>query len=314
MLIAELAVFIVSCTLLVISAGWCIKSLVKIASYFKLSEFVIGFILIGVSTSLPEFFVGVVSAFNKTSELALGTVIGSNIADLALIMGILILLSKGIKLKTKIVKRSTWFMLVASSFPLILMLDGSLSRYDGIFLLLVFFFYIRELLEERKEFRKRFDHALKKEALFSIALFVVSIALLLLSANFVVKSSISISKELLIPPILIGLFLVAIGTSLPELILGVRAVLSKREEFALGDIIGSVVANSTLVLGATALIYPASANLFLFFSSAIFMLATVILFAIFVEYKKALTIKEGIFLILFYVLFIFSEFFLKSII
>ena len=311
MLTAELIIFAVSCAALVISAGWCMRSAVKIASCFKLSEFAIGFIIVAISTSIPELFVGITSAFNKTPELALGTVIGSNIADLTLVLGIAVLLGRGIKIKAKAIKRSAQFMLLASFLPVVLMLDGMLSRYDGIFLLLVFCFYIRELLGERKEFRKRL-HAPKKALFLSIALFVISIALLLLSSEFVVKSAVSISDELLVPPILIGLFLVAIGTSLPELIFETRAVLKKHKELALGDVIGSVVANSTLVLGATSLIYPITANMILFFSSTIFMLAVAAVFVAFAKGKGGFTIKDGILLLLFYILFIFLEFFIKN--
>ena len=166
-------------------------------------------------------------------------------------------------------------------------------------------------MDREKEFRKRL-HAPKKALFLSIALFVISIALLLLSSEFVVKSAVSISDELLVPPILIGLFLVAIGTSLPELIFETRAVLKKHKELALGDVIGSVVANSTLVLGATSLIYPITANMILFFSSTIFMIAVAAVFVAFAKGKRGFTIKEGILLLLFYILFIFLEFFIKS--
>ena len=112
----------------------------------------------------------------------------------------------------------------------------------------------------------------------------------------------------MIPSILIGLFMVSIGTTLPELTFEVKAVLAKHRYMALGDLLGSVVANSTLVLGVTALIHPITADFLLFITSASFMVVVAFLFMTFVESEKKITLQEGIALIMLYVLFIIVMF------
>ena len=142
-------------------------------------------------------------------------------------------------------------------------------------------------------------------------IFLVSLILLLISSKLVVEYAKLISVELLLPPILIGLILIAVGTSLPELVFGVRAALTKHSELSLGDITGAVVANSTLVLGLTALIYPIHANNLLFLTSGFFMFIVTFLFASFVESGYELDWKEGCSLIFLYVFFLILELYLN---
>ena len=135
--------------------------------------------------------------------------------------------------------------------------------------------------------------------------------MLFFCANFVVEYAGLLSIGIALPTIMISLFLVAIGTTLPELVFETRAVLTGHSEMALGNLIGSVVVNSTLVLGITALIYPITANFLLFVVGAIFMIIIAFLFATFVESGSKLYWKEGVSLILFYIFFCIIEFYLQ---
>ena len=143
-------------------------------------------------------------------------------------------------------------------------------------------------------------------------LFLAALPLLFFTSKFVVQSGKALAFDLALPAIFIGLFFLAIGTSLPELIFQSRAVLRGNKEMALGDLIGSVIANSTLVLGITAIIAPIEANIFLFMTSSFFMIILCFLFAIFLETGNKLNWKEGLLLLLLYVLFLMVEFNLKS--
>lgn len=314
MITINLTLLILSCLVLVISGSFLVKSLSKIASYLKISEFVVGFIIMAFATSIPELFVGISSALAHNTALALGNVIGANILDLTIVIGIVILLGRGIKIKRKTTKKDALYMFFIATLPLALMWIGhSISRIDGIILLGAFFFYAGKLFKEKKIFKKEAEnHEKKWEPVLNTALFIFSLALLFLSSRFVVKYATLLSFDLLLPPILIGLFLVSIGTTLPELIFESRAVLMGHSEMALGDLIGSVIVNSTLVLGVTALIFPITADLLLFITSGIFMLIVAFLFATFVESGNKLYIKEGIALILLYIFFIIIEFYVKE--
>lgn len=313
MVYLTLILFLISCLVLVVSGGFLVKLIVKIASYLKLSEFVVAFIIMAFSTSIPELFVGISSAINGNSALSLGNVIGSNIADLTLVIGIAALLGRGIKLKNPLIKKNSLFMFLIALVPITLMIfDQTLSRIDGVILTSIFIIYMWHLVKERKEVKGQFIENNRKLMALNTFLFILCLGILFLSAHFVVKYATQLAIELLLPAIVIGLFLVAIGTSLPELIFETRAVLAKKGDLAVGDAMGSVVCNSTLVLGVTAMISPITNSFFIFLTSAIFMAIVTFLFMIFIRSKRGLSITKSAMLIILYILFILFEFYFKS--
>lgn len=313
MLWLNLFIFLIACLILFFSGSFLVKSLSKIARFLRIQEFTAGFIIIAIATSIPELFVGIASALKRNTALALGNVIGSNIVDLTLIAGIGIILVKGYKIKTKETKKDALFMVALAALPLLLMVMGkSISRLDGVVLLLAFSFYIARMLRKRKYYPKIYDENQvgRKAIVLNVFLFVLSLIVLFFSAHYVIVYGSALSIDLALPPIIIGLFLIAFATSLPELVFETNALLRGHSEMALGDLIGSVIANSSLVLGVTALIYPISADFFLAVSSGIFMILVCFIFATFVESKR-LHWKEGVSLILLYIFFILLEFFIK---
>ncbi len=324
MLWTDILGFVVACLVLVKSGDWLVKSLLSISSILKMKEFVIGFIIMAVFTTMPELFIGIMSAVNKMPELALGTAIGSNIADLTLVIGVAVLLGRGMPVNLKTVKKDCFFMLIIASLPVIFMIDRSVSRIEAAVLVAVFFAYMWYVFRERWLFRRTIDGKANRPLLLELksnlkqlirhaSVFLFSLTLLLISANFVVNYAINLSVALALPTLLIGLFMVAVGTSLPDMVFGVKAVLTKHEEMALGDIIGAVVVNSTLVIGVSALIFPlTTANIMLFFTGATFMLLVAFLFTTFVETESKITVNEGISLIMLYAFFIFIEFYMKT--
>ena len=313
MLIINLILFIIACSVLVKSSSLMVRSLSKISHHLRINEFAIGFIIIAVSTSIPELFVGVTSAIEKNPSLAIGTVIGSNILDLTVIIGIVTLLSRGVKIRSKIIKKDILYMMAIVLLPVFLMVDREISRMDGLILLGVFVVYIWQLTRQEKKFKRTVNHVKSREAMFYALIALVGVIILLISASFVVKFATLLSIDLVLPPIFIGLFVISAGTSLPELIFETKAVISRHEELALGDLIGSVITNSTLVLGITALIYPISADLFLFFTSAIFMVLIAFIFMTFAESDKGISWKEGVALIFLYIFFVVIESYIKMI-
>ncbi|MFH1592701.1 MAG: calcium/sodium antiporter [Candidatus Woesearchaeota archaeon] len=306
-LLVDFILFFIFAFVLARSSIWVIRSLGRISSFMRISEFTAGFVILALATTLPELFVGINAALNKAPALSLGNVIGSNIVNLTLVLGIAILVGRGILVESKIIRRDAFYMLLIASLPVLLMLDGRVSRFDGFILLFAFLVYMLKMLKERKMFEKPVNHYKPYGMFNSFGLFVISMILLIISSNFLVKFAVNISRDLNVAPILIGLFLVAIGTSLPELVLGIRGVLADHKDLVMGDIIGSVVVNSTLVLGVTALIFPIIANYTLFITSAFFMMVACLLFLAFVNTDTKLTIREGVILLMLYVGFIIVE-------
>jgi len=319
MLIIYSIIFLIACVILAKSGALLVKSLKKLALYFHLSEFTIAFILVGIVTSLPELFVGITSALGKASNLSLGNAIGSNIVDLTLIIGLTVVLTRGIRVRSSIAGKDTLYMSIIALLPFLFILNGHLSRIEGGILVGVFLLYLLRLFYRKKEFERSVFSQIKNvsvkirnrsKPLISNLLFsVLGLFLLILSAWLIVKTSSILALALNIPLVLVGLLIVSIGTSLPELAFGIKAGFSGHKEMIIGNLFGSVIANSCLVLGVTSLIYPITlTNVNLFLITAFFMLISVMLFATFIRSKEKLSSLEGILLIAIYVIFIIVTF------
>ena len=314
MIITTFILFLISCIILILAGTWLVRSLSGIASFLKMNEFIVAYIIMAFSTSLPELMVGILSGIQKSNSLALGTVIGSNIADITLILGIVTLVGKGIQAKEKYIIENSRYMIVIAIIPFILMIIGrEISRWDGLVLIILYIIYMYQLVKRKGNKHKLKNTITKIQSIGYTLLFVLSMFLLFKSAEYVVFYGQELAAELLLPPILIGLFFVAIGTSLPELAFESRAVQKGHSEMALGDCIGSVVANSTLVLGVSAIINPITAAFNLFLISGIFMIFSLFLFWTFLESGYKLSAKEGIVLIFLYLLFVIIELTLKGV-
>ncbi len=315
MLLLNITYFFIACAVLVVAGTYLVKNLVKIAQFLRITEFAAAFIIMAVATSIPEFFVGIMSAISKNPALSFGNVIGANILDLTLVMGIIIIASRNIKIKDKEIKKDAFFMGLIALLPLVLFLIGNvLSRLDGLILLAIFFTYSYRMFKRQRKFSKRTEDGVKRyEIVFSVFFFILCLAILFVSANFIVKYAALLSVDLKLPPIMIGLFLVSLGTTLPELTFGVRAAMMRHGEMALGNQIGTVICNATFILGIVALINPITAALSPFMIASAFMLLVSFLFMTFVESGNRLDIKEGISLILLYIFFVMVEFYIRGV-
>ncbi len=317
--------FVVACVVLIKSAGALVKHLPRIASYFRLNEFAIGFIIMAISTTLPELFVGISSALAKNTALGLGNALGSVIADLTIIIGIVALFNRRVRIQSRIIRKDLIYMFVILLLPIVMMLwppswlkpiagapVATIGRFEGAILLAVFLFYIYTTAKQERGFHRGIHRSSKQEAIVSALVTLFMLVLLFASSRFLVLYGTRISQDFNVPPILIGIFLLGLGTSLPELTFQMRAVAEKHEELAIGDMVGAVVANSTLVIGVTALISPITANFFIFFTSAIFMVVYAFLFLTFAESDGGLNWKEGLSLIMLYVFFVVVESYIKT--
>ena len=311
-MILNLTYFALSCAALIICGIFLVKSLTKIARFLGISEFSAAFIIMAFASSIPELFVGISSALSGNPELSLGNIIGANILDLTLISGIIILSAKEIRFETKKVGAEVYFMLVSLLLVVVLYALGqSLSRIDGIILLALFSIHTFQMLRKRKKYQKKKmkNGKVQLSRFYWLIIFILALVGLFLSSNFVVKSSANLALDLGFPQIMIGLFLISFATTLPELIFGVSATNLEHKVMAVGDQIGTVVVNSTMILGIVAIIHPISSEFMTFIISAIFMFVSAFIFVTFVKSGSKLEKYEGISLILIYILFIIIEFF-----
>lgn len=309
MLGLNLAYFIIACAFLAISSIALVKLLRKIAILLHITDFAAAFIIMGAATSLPELFVGITSAIAKKPSLSFGNILGANLLDTTLVLGLIIIAARKIKVKEKGIGRDSIAMLFMAMLPIILFFIGnSISRLDGAILLLSYIAYAYIIAKTRKRKKNKSERKELGKAIPSIILFIACLIALFISANAVVKYSSAIADDFNIPLIVIGIFLISFGTTLPELSFGISSALLKHGEMGLGDQIGTVIFNSTFIVGITALIYPISAAFAPFIVASSFLLVSSLVTVVIMRDGKNLGIKEGLFLVLIYILFAILSF------
>lgn len=311
-------IFVFSCIILALSGKEVIKSLTNIAKILNWHEFAVATILMAFASSLPELFVGVSASLARAPQLAVGNILGSNIVLLTLVVGVGVIFAKKIEFKGETIKKAKIFACFFTIFPLILIFDGYLSRVDGLTLLASFLLYLSIILKEQKKLSKIFDKIEEKS--FSkikrffkeLLIFLFSTGLLLLSAQGIVFASEKIVSFVDISLVIIGILGIALGTSLPEIAFGIRAITTGHKEMYLGNLIGSIGVNSGFILGVVALIAPFQiAHFSLYFNAIVFSFLASSLFLIFSLTKNKISRKEGLVLLLVYLLFFLIESFLE---
>jgi cation:H+ antiporter len=265
-------------------------------------------------SSLPEIFIGISSAIHQHPQLSLGNVMGSNIIVLTLVIGIGGLVAKGLDFESMTIRHASYYSALIAPIPLFLMIDGVISRWDGLVLIITVLFYFHHIITQEKKFTQTISDVVNgKKAnnqyfYKNILLLVVSIALLLGSAEGMVWSATKLADQLNISLSFIGLLLVAIGTSAPELSFGLRSISLGQEEMLLGDAIGSVVINSGLVLGVTAIIQPITIpSVSPYLISIFYTVAIAMLFVFFARSDHKISTQESVFLLFSYALFLITE-------
>jgi cation:H+ antiporter len=307
MLFINFAYFLIACFFLAVGGNLVVRSLSEVAKHYQMREFVLGFVLVAFSTSIPELFVGIFSALEHIPAISFGDVIGANIIDLTIVIGFAALLGKRVLVEREINKDDILYTTLIAFLPMLLFFDQQLSRIDGLILISVFVLYIIMLIKRRKHFKALRDGISNMRVMLDVIVFIISLAVLLISARFIVETAEIIAIELAFPEILVGLLIVGIGTTLPELSFETNSVRKGFSGMALGDLLGSVVMNSSLVLGIAALIYPITAEFMPFVIGSIFLMIILGIFAVFAKTGREITRKEGIILILFYVLFVVTS-------
>ncbi len=299
---------------------WMVGSLMRIADFLNWKKFIVTALLMGLVSSMPEFFVGVSASLAGRPELSFGTVLGANLFLLTLVVGVAVLLGGKIKLRGKTIQRSLFFTALYALLPLFLILDGEVSRSDGIILIIALVFYIQELILAQKRFKKTFlgeeeeeekERVAKqlKRFLKDVGLFLLGLGLMVVAAQVIVFFAHRLAIHFNLPLVMVGALIIALGTSLPELSFGIRSAIMKQKEMVLGVVFGSVVINSTLILGTTSLISPFRIhdNTLLYFGVFIATIIIVSIFFIFSKTGDQITRREAkILLFLYFLFFIFQ--------
>ncbi len=302
-LIISVLLFIAGLIILLKGADWATEKASKIASYFGVSNVIIGLSLIAFSTSLPELAVSLTAAVFGSGGIAVGNVVGSNIANIGLVLGLSVIVAPLLVDKGNIEEATILLILLTVSS--IYMLNG-ISFLEGVFLLLFIFVYLYDLFRygEKRISKVRAVYNIKKELIF----FIIGVAGVILGSNFLVTSAVSIAEALSISEEVIAATIISVGTSLPELSVSLTAAKKGFKDMALGNIIGSCMFNVAMVLGLSSLIIPISASRSLVYFQLPFMVGLSALLLLFMKTRWELSKKEGLVFLIIYSVFLGIQF------
>ena len=307
-------IFLGSCGLLFLASSWLVGALIRIARFLGWREFVVAFFVMAFAGSVPNLFVGVSSAIHKIPQLSFGDIIGGNLIDLTLAVALAVLIGKGLSSESKMVQTSSIFTIVVAIQPLILILDGTLGRIDGVILILTFFFYIFWLFSKKERFTKTYEDnqipVIKEFKIFikDLGKVILGISLLLLAAEGMVRSASFFAESLNLSIALIGILIVGLGNALPEIYFAIASARRGQTWMILGNLMGSIIVPATLVLGIVALICPIEVPDFSPFAiGRFFLIISAIFFLFFVRTGRKITKKEAFFLLGIYITFVLVE-------
>ncbi len=300
-LVVALCIFII-----MKAAGFAITALSHYAKQTGISEYVIGLLVISIGTSMPELGTAVMSSLAGKGIITLGNVVGASIIDITVILGLMAIVGKKIKLKGGVIRKSAFAVLILILIPLLLGLNGVFSRLDGIILVCAYLVYVFILFKNEGSLGHIKKQVAWRDIWGDILVFGGCVVALLLSARWMVMSSVIIATELDIPYFFIGLLLISIGTTVPEMVVQIKSVRSGKEGIGFGNTFGSIVTNIILVLGIAALINPIVFNPRIFIIPAMFLITSVFIGIVFLRTGE-ITWQEGIGLLLIYTTFIITQ-------
>lgn len=258
----DFVIFVAAMTALIYGADFIIKESERIALHFNISHFVIGATLVAFGTSLPEMAASMMASYDHKSEMAVANVIGSVTFNITLVLGVVFLIAKKMSPHRNLFALDSAWIIMPPMFFLLMAYDGVISRIDGALLALMMGAYLYFLFTSAKEeLESEIDASLEREKfnwLKSIALLTIGFVLTIGGADLVVESGSNIARMFDVSEWVIGLLLIALGTSLPEFVVSVVAVKKGHADMSIGNIIGSNVANFSMVLGGASLVNPLS--------------------------------------------------------
>ncbi|UCG68356.1 MAG: calcium/sodium antiporter [Thermoplasmata archaeon] len=311
-IILSIFLFVLGLAILIKGSDFFVDSAAFIARHFGVSKLIIGLTLVSMGTSLPELGASVYASYTGEGGIAVGNVVGSNITNIALVLGICLIFRQ---ISVKNVRRDGLVMLGVSLLFILFVFNG-IARWEGLLLMILFviymfFLYRQNKIEKRNNNNNNNDVAIKKDKkglARAVALLVIGCIGVFLGSKLLVDSAVDISFEFGISKAVIGSTLVAFGTSVPELTVSLVAILKKHEDISIGNIIGSNIFNILWVIGAAALVSSLAVDSLLFYINIPIMILGAGLLLIFMFTGRKLQRWEGIVFVAIYAIFLWLNF------
>jgi cation:H+ antiporter len=296
---------------LIIGGNLLLKSAVSISMKFGIPRLLIGMTVVSLATSAPELIVSIKSAIKGSPDLAISNVLGSNIANLGLVLGITILFSP-INISKSIYKKEWPIMMFSALYFLIVILDGVITKIEGGILVCFLIITIISLIKLRD--KNEVEDQLENEdsIIKSIIILFFGGLFLFYGSEWFIDGAIQLANSFGISERIIGITVVSVGTSIPELVTSLVAVFNKEKSISLGNLLGSNIFNVFAVLGITSLVTPLSVldqNIIDFDIYVMLFFAALILPLIFFPKKLVLARKEGLIILLFYSFYLYNLFY-----
>ena len=302
----DVVIFILAMGGLIFGADFIVNQSERIALRFNISEFVIGSTLVALGTSLPEMAASMAASLEGKPEIAIANAVGSNIMNITLVLAVIFIIAKRfVPERDFFAKDSIWALMPILMF-LLMAIDGVINSFDAILLMILMIAYLLFLIEDSKGLGTdtlENDSTENFSWLRSILLLFVGFMFVVIGAHFAVDSASNIAKSFGVSEWIIGVILISFGTSLPELVVSVSAALKGKVDMAIGNIIGSNLANTTMVIGGAALVGDLAIDLEKYaFDLALMTAATIML--IYITANKLYSRPAGIALFILLALFI----------
>jgi len=297
-------VVLVSCLYIMAKASdLAVYSVSRYASRLGLSDCIVGILVVAIASSMPELVSSITGSGFDQPGIVVGTIFGSNLVELALVIGVAAFLSKKMITTSKVLEKSEFFIFLFMLFPFLLLIDGILSRLDGFLLVACFFLYVYFLWKKEGKLGKIKKDVLIKNIWKDGLIFSLNLVVLLLSGMFLVFSSVSLARDLGVTPYVISLTAIAIGSSMSDLMVSLKSIKQKHAGVGYGNAIGSSIVKSLLFLGVIALVKPVVFSFNSIWTIMIFMILLVFM-VLFWARNGFITRAQGIILILIYIAFI----------
>ena len=299
--------------LLVVGGEFIVRSSVALSLKFNISKFVIGMTVVSFATSLPELIVSVNAALNDSPSIAINNVIGSNIANIGLVLGIISIIGN-ISVDKSFYKRDwPWMFFFSLLIWFFISQDSILQKYEGLILFLILIFFTLSIIKKSNysDFKGSIDDKLLKTSNFKIFVWlIISSITLYFGSEFLVDGAVNLAKQVSVSEAVISVTIVAIGTSVPELAASLVAIAKKEEGISVGNLIGSNIYNIGSVLGITAMIKEIPIAEEIIQRDIIWMLifALIVIILAVIPKKNYLTGFKGFILFSIYLYFIYVAF------
>lgn len=259
-MVISIFLLLLSLGALYIGAEWLVRGSSALAARAHITPLVIGLTVVAFGTSAPELVVSLSAAFHGQGDIAIGNVVGSNILNICLILGVAAIIYP-MQIKTRTVKKDIPVMLIATILFTVLFWNGNIGRWEGLLFfagIVAYTFYNLYFARKQKEVAEA-PVAVSRHWVIDLLFLLAGLGILIFASQLLVKNAVFLAKSFGISEAVIGLTIVAFGTSMPELATSIVAACRKNPEIAVGNVIGSNIFNLLAIIGTTALVHPISA-------------------------------------------------------